>query len=37
MIETIINTYAKCNRFVAIKYYKKLDIIDKIIVRHHVY
>ena len=36
-VETAINTFAKCNGFVAIKFRKDLDIIDKTITRHRVY
>ncbi|RGB32216.1 hypothetical protein C1646_763157 [Rhizophagus diaphanus] len=36
-IETAVNTFAKNNGFVAIKFCKDLDIIDKTITRHRVY
>ncbi|CAB4407072.1 unnamed protein product [Rhizophagus irregularis] len=36
-VETAVNTFAKNNGFVAIKFHKDLDIIDKTIIRHHVY
>ena len=37
MIETIINTYAKCNKFVIIKCHKDLNIINKTIIRCYIY
>ncbi|CAB4429007.1 unnamed protein product [Rhizophagus irregularis] len=36
-VETAVNTFAKNNGFVAIKFRKDLDIIDKTITRRHVY
>ena len=36
-VDIAINMYIKQKGFVAIKYYKNLDVIDKTIIRRHVY